>query len=412
MDLERQFLPETLLLHAGQQIGSSSKSSEFPEYQTTSYVFNHTHGGVESGDFAGLGDTYIRLMNPITDLLEQRIAVLEGGIGALALASGQSAVTLAVLTLAHCGDEIVSSGDLSPGTYSLFNYTLPTFGIKVHFVDPKDPQNFRRALNERTRAVFAETVGNSRLDTLDVEAVAQAAHEHGVPLIVDNTIATPYLVNPIAHGADIVIHSATKFISGQSTSVGGIIVDSGNFAWDNAKYPQLSTPDPQYVGLNFSTDLGKMAYIIKMRVQLLREEGPALSAFNSFMLLQGLETLHLRMERHSENALQIAQFLRSHPKVAWVDYPGLCSRPNYQLNQKYYQKGWFGALIGFGLCGGAAQGKKLIKHLCVHSVLANIGGTKSIAMTYPATRDLVRLSVGIENAQDIIYDLDQALSKL
>jgi len=373
-----------------------------------------------------LGNIYTRLMNPTTDAFEQRVAALEGGAGALATASGQSAITLALLTLAHSGDEIISAATLYGGTYTLFHYTFATMGITVKFVDPGDPENFRKAITSKTKAIYAETLGNPKLDTLDIAAVAQIAHENDIPLVIDNTLPSPYLVQPIAHGADIVVHSATKFIGGHGTSLGGVIVDSGNFNWGNGKFPQLSEPDPSYHGVNFWEVLGKIAFIMKVRVQLLRDVGPALSPFNSFLLLQGLETLHLRMERHSENALKVARFLSQHSKVSWVNYPGLPSHPSYNIARKYHERGLFGGILGFGIKGGLEAGKKFIDNLELLSLLANVGDAKSLVI-HPAstthqqltpeeqaasgvTPDFIRLSVGIENVNDIIADIEKGLS--
>jgi len=428
MSEEKVYQPETLALHAGQKPDPTTNARAVPIYQTTSYVFNDTDHAARLFGLQEFGNIYTRIMNPTNDVFEQRVAALEGGVAALAVASGQSAITLALLTLAHSGDEIVSSASLYGGTYNLFHYTFPTLGITVKFVDPSDPENFRAAITPKTKAVFAETLGNPKLDTLDIEAVAKIAHENAIPLVIDNTITSPYLVNPIAHGADIVIHSATKFIGGHGTSIGGVIVDSGNFNWGSGKFPQLSEPDPSYHGVNFWEALGKIAYIIKVRVQLLRDVGPALSPFNSFLFLQGLETLHLRMERHSQNALKVAEFLSQHPKVSWVNYPGLPSHPAYEIAQKYHKKGLYGAILGFGIKGGVAEGKKFIDHLELHSLLANIGDAKSLVI-HPAstthqqltpeeqlatgvTPDFIRLSVGLENVNDIIADLDQALAKI
>ncbi len=425
---DKKYHSETLALHAGQKPDPTTNSRAVPIYQTTSYVFNDTDHAARLFGLQEFGNIYTRLMNPTTDVLEQRVAALEGGVGALAVASGQSAITLALLALAHSGDEIVSSASLYGGTYNLFHYTFPTMGVNVKFVDPADPENFRKAITSKTRAIYAETLGNPKLDTLDIEAVAKIAHEHDIPLVIDNTLPSPYLVNPIAHGADIVVHSATKFIGGHGTSLGGIIVDSGNFNWGNGKFPQLSEPDPSYHGVNFWEALGKLAYIIKVRVQLLRDMGPALSPFNAFLLLQGIETLHLRMERHSENALQVARFLSGHPKVSWVNYPGLPSHPSYEVAQKYHQRKLFGGILGFGIKGGLEEGKKFINSLKLHSLLANVGDAKSLVI-HPAstthqqltpeeqlsagvTPDFIRLSVGLENINDIIDDLDQALAKI
>ena len=420
---------ETLALHAGQEVDPTTKSRAVPIYQTTSYVFDDADHAARLFGLEEFGNIYTRLMNPTTDVLEKRVAALEGGIAALAVASGQSAISLALLTLAHAGDEIVASTSLYGGTYSLFRYTLPQLGVTVRFVDPGDPENFRGAINGKTRAVFAETLGNPKLDTLDIAAVAAIAHENGVPLVIDNTVASPYLVNPLAHGADIVVHSATKFIGGHGTSIGGVIVSGGDFDWGNGKFPQLSEPDPSYHGINFLEALGNLAYIIKVRVQLLRDVGPALSPFNAFQFLQGLETLHLRMERHSQNALKVAQFLQKHPKVGWVNYPGLPDHPSYEIAKKTFKYGHYSALLGFGIKdGGIAEGKRFIDSLQLHSLLANIGDAKSLVI-HPAstthqqlsseeqlasgvTPDFIRLSVGLEHVDDIIADLDQALKQL
>jgi O-acetylhomoserine (thiol)-lyase len=331
--------------------------------------------------------------------------------------------------LAHAGDEIVSATSLYGGTYNLFHYTFPQLGITVKFVDPDDPENFRRAITPKTKLIFAETLGNPKLDTLDIAAVAAIAHENDIPLVIDNTTPSPYLVNPLRHGADIVVHSATKFIGGHGTSIGGIIVDGGTFNWGNGKFPQIAEPDPSYHGINFWEALGKIAYIIKVRVQLLRDIGPALSPFNAFLFLQGLETLHLRMERHSNNALKVAEFLKKHPKVSWVNYPGLPDHPAYETAKIYHARGLYGALVGFGIKGGSvADGKRFIDKLKLHSLLANIGDAKSLVI-HPAstthqqltpeeqlltgvTPDFIRLSVGIENVDDIIADLERALAEI
>ena len=423
------YQPETLALHAGQKPDPTTNSRAVPIYQTTSYVFNDADHAARLFGLQEFGNIYTRLMNPTSDVFEQRIAALEGGVAALAVASGQSAITLAILTLAHAGDEIVSATSLYGGTYNLFHYTLPQLGVTVKFVDPSDPENFRKAITPKTKLLYGETVGNPKLDTLDIERVAAIAHENGLPLIVDNTTPSPYLVQPIKHGADIVVHSATKFIGGHGTSIGGVIVDGGTFNWGNGKFPQLSEPDPSYHGINFWQALGNIAYIIKVRVQLLRDIGPALSPFNSFLFLQGLETLHLRLERHSTNALAVAKFLQEHPKVAWVNYPGLPDHPSYRIADKYHTRGLFGALVGFGIKGGGVEeGKRFINSLKLHSLLANIGDAKSLVI-HPAstthqqlspeeqlstgvTPDFIRLSVGIENVDDIITDLEQALAQV
>ena len=416
---------ETLSLHAGQETADSATNARaVPIYQTTSYVFDSPEHAADLFGLRQFGNIYTRIMNPTQDAFERRIAALEGGVGALATASGQSAETLAILNIAQAGDEIISSASLYGGTYNLFHYTLPKLGIIVRFVDSRDPENFRPAINERTKAIFAETVGNPRLDTLDIQAVADIAHENGIPLILDNTLPTPYLVQPFKYGCDIVVHSATKFIGGHGTAIGGVIVDSGKFDWTNGRFPSFTEPDPSYHGLRFVEALGNIAYIIKARVQLLRDIGPAIAPLNSFLFLQGLETLPLRMERHSQNALRIAEFLEGHPSVNWVSYPGLTSHPQYELAAKYHTHG-YGAILGFGIKGGLEAGKQLIRHVELFSHLANVGDAKSLII-HPAstthsqltpgeqfetgvTDDFVRLSVGLETVDDLIDDLDQAL---
>jgi len=416
---------ETLSLHAGQETADSATNARaVPIYQTTSYVFDSPEHAADLFGLKQFGNIYTRIMNPTQDAFERRIAALEGGVGALATASGQSAETLAILNIAQAGDEIISSASLYGGTYNLFHYTLPKLGIKVRFVDSRDPENFRPAINEHTKAIFAETVGNPRLDTLDIQAVADIAHEHGLPLILDNTLPTPYLMQPFKHGCDIVVHSATKFIGGHGTAIGGVIVDGGKFDWTSGRFPSFTEPDPSYHGLRYVEALGNIAYIIKARVQLLRDIGPAISPLNSFLFLQGLETLPLRMERHSQNALRIAEFLEGHPSVNWVSYPGLKSHPQYELAAKYHTHG-YGAILGFGIKGGLEAGKQLIRHVELFSHLANVGDAKSLII-HPAstthsqltpeeqfdtgtTPDFVRLSVGLETVDDLIDDLDQAL---
>ena len=421
----RQYGFETLSLHAGQETADSATNARaVPIYQTSSYVFDSPEHAANLFGLKQFGNIYTRIMNPTQDAFERRMAALEGGVGALATASGQSAETLAILNIAQAGDEIISSASLYGGTYNLFHYTLPKLGINVRFVDSRDPENFRSAFNERTKLVFAETVGNPRLDTLDIQAAADIAHEHGVPLMLDNTLPTPYLVQPFKHGTDIVVHSATKFIGGHGTSIGGVIVDSGKFDWTNGRFPGLVEPDPSYHGLRFVDALGPLAYIIKARVQLLRDIGPAISPLNSWLFLQGLETLPLRMERHSQNAQRIAEFLEGHEFVDWVSYPGLKSHPQHEVAAKYHTHG-YGAILGFGIKGGLEAGKQLIRHVELFSHLANVGDAKSLII-HPAstthsqltpeeqyetgvTPDFVRLSVGLETVDDLIDDLNQAL---
>jgi len=425
MSEERKLQLETLAVHAGQEIDPTTMSRAVPIYQTTSYGFRDSDHAANLFALAEFGNIYTRIMNPTTDVFEKRVAALEGGVGALAVSSGQAAITFSILNIAGAGDEIVSASSLYGGTYNLFAHTLKKIGITVKFVDPVDPENFRSAITPKTKALYAESIGNPRGDVLDIEAVAKIAHEHGIPLIVDNTLPSPYLLRPIEHGADIVVHSATKFIGGHGTSIGGIIVDSGKFDWKaSGKFPGFTEPDPSYHGLVYSDAVGPIAYIIKARVQLLRDIGASLSPFNSFLLLQGLETLHLRMERHSENALKVAQYLEKHPAVSNVNYPALESHPSYELTSKYLPKG-AGAILTFEINGGVEAGKKLINSVKLFSHLANVGDSKSLII-HPAstthsqlegeellstgvTPGMVRLSVGTENIEDILYDLEQAI---
>ncbi|GIP15361.1 O-acetylhomoserine aminocarboxypropyltransferase [Paenibacillus montaniterrae] len=426
MSEERKLSLETLSIHGGQTIDPTTMSRAVPIYQTTSYGFKDTDHAANLFGLAEFGNIYTRIMNPTSDVFENRVAQLEGGVAALAVSSGQAAITYSILNIAGAGDEIVSATSLYGGTYNLFAHTLKKLGITVRFADPSDPENFRAQINEKTKAVFAETIGNPKGDVIDLEAVAAIAHENGIPFIVDNTFPSPYLCRPIEHGADIVVHSATKFIGGHGTSIGGVIVDSGKFDWAASnKFPGLTEPDPSYHGLVYTQALGPIAYIIKARVQLLRDMGAALSPFNSFLLLQGLETLHLRMERHSENALKVAQYLEAHDAVEWVNYPGLPSHPSYELAQKYLPKGQ-GAIMTFGIKGGVEAGKKLINAVKLFSHLANVGDSKSLII-HPASTThqqlgeeeqaatgvapgMVRLSVGTEGIDDIIADLEQAIA--
>ncbi|RHX86551.1 O-acetylhomoserine aminocarboxypropyltransferase/cysteine synthase family protein [Leptospira stimsonii] len=434
--MPRNYKPETIALHGGQSPDPTTTSRAVPLYQTTSYVFKDTDHAARLFGLQEFGNIYTRLMNPTTDVLEQRVAALEGGVAALATASGQAAETLALLNIVETGQEIVASASLYGGTYNLLHYTFPKLGIKVHFVDPSNPENFRKAVNDKTRAFYAETLGNPKLDTLDLEAIAKVAHESGVPFIVDNTLPSPYLVNPIEHGADIVVHSLTKFLGGHGTSIGGIIIDSGKFNWGNGKFKNFTEPDPSYHGLKFWDVFGKfepfggvnIAYIIKARVQGLRDTGAAISPFNAWQIIQGVETLPLRLRKHSENALAVAEYLSKHPKVSWVNYPGLKSDKNYALAKKYHKRDLFGAILGFGIKGGVAEAKKFIDNLELFSLLANVGDAKSLAI-HPAstthqqltpeeqvsagvTPDFVRLSVGLENIDDILFDLEEALKKV
>lgn len=424
---------ESLALHGGQVPDPTTNARAVPIYQTTSYVFNSPEHAANLFGLKELGNIYTRIMNPTTDVLEKRVAMLEGGSAGLAVSSGQAACTLSILSIAEQGDEILSSASLYGGTFNLFHYTLPKMGINVNFVDPSKTENFKKAITPKTKAIFAETLGNPKLDTLDIQAVADIAHDNKIPLIIDNTVCTPFLVRPIDYGADIVMHSTTKFIGGHGTSIGGITIDSGRFDWGSGKFSNFTEPDPSYHGLKIwetfrdFAGMGNVAFAFKARLQLLRDIGPAMSPFNAFLFLQGLETLPLRMERHSQNAQKVAEFLKGHKKVAWVNYPGLPDHPSYQTAQKYHYRGLFGALMGFGVKGGLEAGKKIIENVKLFSHLANIGDAKSLII-HPAstthqqlteeeqkatgvTPDFVRLSIGLENIDDIIEDLDRALSK-
>ncbi|MFM8288122.1 MAG: O-acetylhomoserine aminocarboxypropyltransferase/cysteine synthase family protein, partial [Planctomycetaceae bacterium] len=380
----------TKCLHAGQQPDPTTNSRAVPIYQTTSYVFNDSDHAARLFGLQEFGNIYSRLMNPTCDVLEQRIAALEGGSGALAVASGQAAESLAIMTIAHAGHNIVSSTSLYGGTYNLFHYTLPKFGIETRFVEQSQPESFRKAIDKQTRAVYLETIGNPRLDVPDFQAICQIAHEQGVPVIVDNTLASPALCRPFEHGADIIIHSATKFIGGHGTSIGGLIIEKGDFPWDNGRFPEMTAPDPSYHGMKFFETFGpmKLAYILKVRTQMLRDLGPAMSPFNAFMFLQGLETLHLRMERHSHNALKVAEFLQGHPKVSRVNYTALPGHPCHALGKKYLPDGC-GAIMGFGIKGATPtqqreNGRTLINKLKLFSHLANVGDSKSLII-HPST---------------------------
>jgi len=420
----------TLALHAGQTPDPATGARAVPIYQTTSFVFKNSEHAANLFALKEFGNIYTRIMNPTTDVFEQRIAALEGGSGALAVSSGQAASTLALLGITRVGDEIVAANNLYGGTYQLLHYTFPKLGRTAHFVDSRDPEAFRKAITPRTRAVYAETIGNPKLDVPDFEAVAKAAHDAGLPLVVDNTVGIG-LVRPFEHGVDIIVSSATKYIGGHGTTLGGVIVDSGRFHWNNGKFPEFTEPDPSYHGLKFwdvfgnFPGLGNVAFILKVRVQLLRDLGAALSPLSAFLLLQGLETLPLRQRQHSENALAIARFLKGHPLVNWVVYPGLPDDPSHRVAAKYLKKG-FGGLVGFGIKGGLEAGRKFIDSVKLFSHLANIGDAKSLVIhpastthqqltveeqaTAGVTPDYVRLSIGLEDIEDIKADLGQALA--
>lgn len=420
---------DTNSLHAGQEPDPTTGARAVPIYQTTSYVFNDSEHAANLFGLKEFGNIYTRLMNPTTDVLEKRVAALEGGAAGLAVASGQSAITLALLTLAKAGDEIVSTTSLYGGTFNLLHYVFPRFGITVKFVD-SNPDAIAAAITDKTRAVYSETIGNPDLRTLDIRAVADVAHAAGLPLVLDNTSASPALVRPIEHGADIVIHSLTKFIGGHGTSMGGVIVDAGKFDWgNNPRFKEdFVDPDPSYHGLSFAEAFGPIAFILKVRTQLLRDMGPAISPFNSWQIIQGAETLGLRMEKHSNNAVEVVKYLQNHPKVTWVNYPGLEDHPSYDTAKKYFDKGQFGALIGFGVEGGAESGRKVIEATKLFSHLANLGDAKSLII-HPATTthsqlseeellstgvtpDFIRLSIGLEDVADIIGDLERALDQI
>jgi O-acetylhomoserine (thiol)-lyase len=428
---KKKFGFNTLALHAGQEPDPVTGSRAVPIYQTASYTFKDAEHAANLFGLKEFGNIYTRLMNPTTDVLEKRVAAIEGGTGALAVSSGMSAITLATLGVTGPGDEIVAANNLYGGTYQLFNNTFPNLARKVVFVDSTKPEEFKKAITPRTKAIYAEIIGNPKLDVPNLEEISKIAHDAGIPLIVDNTVGIG-ITKPIDFGADIVVLSATKFLGGHGTSIGGVIVDSGNFNWGNGKFPGLTEPDPGYHGLKYwetfgnFPELGNIAFIIKMRVHLLRDLGPALSPFNSFLFLQGLETLPLRVERHSSNALKVAEFLNGHPDVEWVNYPGLKDHPSHELATKYLT-GKYGAILGFGIKGGLEAGKKFIDSVELLSHLANIGDAKTLVI-HPAstthqqltfeerkstgvTDDFIRMSVGLEDVEDIITDISQALER-
>ncbi|GGH75227.1 O-acetylhomoserine (thiol)-lyase [Pullulanibacillus pueri] len=417
---------ETLAVHGGQEPDPTTGSRAVPIYQTSSYTFRDTDHAQALFALEEPGNIYTRIMNPTTDVLEKRIALLEKGVGALALSSGMAAITLSILNIAGAGDHIVAATDLYGGTYNLFSATLPNYGIEVTFVDATDPENFKEAIQPNTKALYGEIIGNPSLNVLDIERVADIAHQAGLPLIVDSTFATPYVCRPIEWGADIVIHSATKWIGGHGSSIGGLVIDGGQFDWNSEKFPGFTEPDESYHGIRYAQDIGAAAFITKLRVQLLRDIGASLSPFNAFLLLQGLETLHLRMPAHNKNAEKIVEFLVSHPQVDWVSHPSLESHPSHALAEKYFDDA-YGSIVIFGIKGGREAGRKVIDAVSLWSHLANVGDAKSLII-HPAstthqqlnaedlkktgvTEDLVRLSVGIESVEDLIRDLNQAFEQ-
>lgn len=420
-----QYRLETLALHAGQAPDPATGARAVPLYQSTAFVFDNTAHAESLFNLDEAGPIYTRLGNPTLEVFEKRVAYLEGGVAAVATASGQAALTLAVLNICQPGDEVVAASNLYGGSYNLLAHTLGSLGIKTVFVDPTDPEHFRQAINERTRLVYGETIGNPRLGILDIEAVAEIAHQHGIPLLIDNTFGTPYLCRPIEWGADLVMHSATKWLGGHGTSMGGIVVDAGRFDWSNGKFPRLTNPDPGYHGLSYWKEFGSLAFITKLRVHLMRDLGACLSPFNAFLLLQGIETLHVRMQRHCENALELAQWLQAHPAVEWVRYPGLESDQSYPLARKYLRPGHSGAMVVFGVKGGLEAGRTVIDNVALWSHVANVGDAKSLII-HPASTthqqmtaeerqlagvgdDLIRLAVGLEAIEDLQSDLGRAL---
>jgi O-acetylhomoserine (thiol)-lyase len=426
MDEKAKYHLETLAIHAGHKVDSDTLSRAVPIYQTASYMFKDTEHAGNLFALKEFGNIYTRLMNPTTDVLEKRLAALEGGVGGLALSSGQSAIYVSIFNICGSGGHMIASNSLYGGTVTLFSHTFAKLGIKVTFVDPREPKNFEKAIQDNTRLIYIESIANPKNDILQYDKIADIAHKHGMPLICDNTVTTPILFRPFDHGADIIIHSCTKFIGGHGTSIGGAIVDSGKFNWNNGRYPELTEPDSSYHGIKYLESFGNLAYIIKARVQFLRDMGSCMSPFNAFLFLQGLETLHLRMPRHCENALALAKWLEKQPQVSWVNYPGLESHPDYKLAKKYLPNGQ-GAILGFGIKGGREAGIKFINSVKLASHLANIGDSKTLVihpastthqqlskkeqLTAGVTEDYIRTSVGTEHIDDIIADFEQALKK-
>lgn len=423
---DKDYKLETLALHGGHQVDSDTLSRAVPIYQTTSYLFRNTEHAGNLFALKEFGNIYTRLMNPTTDVLEKRLAAMEGGVGGLAFASGMAAITSGILNICRSGEHIVSSNSLYGGTVTLFSQTFPKLGIEATFVDPKEPGNFAKAIKKNTRLIYIETIGNPKNDILEYEEIAKIAHDNWIPLFCDNTVASPVLFRPIDYGIDVVVHSCTKIIGGHGTSIGGIVIDSGRFDWANGKYPELTEPDPSYHGIKYVESFGNLAYIIKARVQFLRDMGACMAPFNAFLFLQGLETIHLRVPRHCSNALALAKWLEGHDAVKWVNYPGLKSHPNYKLAVKYLPKGQ-GAILGFGIKGGKEAGVKFINSVKLCSHLANVLDSKTLVI-HPAstthqqlseqeqlaagvTEDYIRVSVGTEHIDDIIADFEQALGK-
>ncbi len=417
--------PETLLLHGGQQPDPTTGSRGVPVYKTTSYVFRDTQHAQDLFGLKDVGNIYSRIMNPTVDVFEQRVALLEGGTAAVALSSGMAAIAFSILNIAEAGDEIVADSSLYGGTYNLFANTLPRYGITTKFVDATNPENFKAAITDKTKAIFGEIIGNPSLNVFDVEKVAEIAHANGVPLLIDNTFASPYGSNPIAFGADVVIHSATKWIGGHGTTIGGVVVDAGTFNWDNPRFPNYTEPDESYHGLRYGIDAPNAAFATKLRVQLLRDFGPSLSPDSAHALIQGLETLHLRLPKHNSNAQVIAEYLKQHPQIEWVNYLGFDDHPSHQLAKKYLKNDGFGSIVNFGIKGGREAGRKVIDSIQLWSHVANVGDAKSLII-HPAstthqqlnaeeltssgvTEELIRLSVGLENPEDLIADLEQAI---
>ncbi|MGE6368016.1 O-acetylhomoserine aminocarboxypropyltransferase/cysteine synthase family protein [Planococcus kocurii] len=419
------FKPETLLLHGGQQPDPTTGSRGVPVYKTTSYVFKNTQHAQDLFGLKDTGNIYSRIMNPTVDVFEQRVALLEGGTAAVALSSGMAAIAFSILNIAEAGDEIVADSSLYGGTYNLFANTLPRYGITTKFVDATDPENFKAAITDKTKAIFGEIIGNPSLNVFDVEKVAEIAHANGLPLLIDNTFASPYGSNPIEFGADVVIHSATKWIGGHGTTIGGVAVDAGKFNWDNPRFPNYTQPDETYHGLRYGIDVPGAAFATKLRVQLLRDFGPSLSPDSAHALLQGLETLHLRIPKHNSNAQIIADYLKQHPQIEWVNFLGFEEHPSHQLAKKYLKNDGYGSIVNFGIKGGREAGRNVIDHINLWSHVANVGDAKSLII-HPAstthqqlndeeltasgvTEELIRLSVGLENAEDLIADLEQAI---